>query len=140
LAFTTALTTAWTAPTRETPQDAEAAGATASASATAASIVGLKLRSIVPMLALLLSGCGGGARPAATGAPRIEQAVKSTLERTLMTSEPRAEKGSRASTHVRSVRCRRSSGGSFSCQVTFGDGSSRLVTARKRSDGEVVLG
>jgi hypothetical protein len=92
------------------------------------------------MLALLLAGCGGGSRPAATRAPQIERAVKSTLERNLMTSQPRTEEGSRSSTHVRRVRCARSSGNRFSCQVTFGDGSSRKVTARERSDGEVVLG
>jgi len=92
------------------------------------------------MLALLLAGCGGGSRPAATRVPRVEQAVKSTLERNLMTSQPRTEQGSRSSTHVRSVRCEKSGGGAFSCQVTFGDGSSRQVTARERKDGDVVLG
>ena len=66
--------------------------------------------------------------------------MKSTLERSLMTSQPRTEQGSRSATHVRRVRCTKASGSRFSCQVTFGDGSSRLVTARKRSDGEVVLG
>jgi len=92
------------------------------------------------MLALLLAGCGGGSRPAATRVPRVEQAVKTTLERNLMTSQPRTEQGSRSSTHVRSVRCEKSSRGRFSCQVTFGDGSSRRLTARERSDGDVVLG
>jgi hypothetical protein len=92
------------------------------------------------MLALLLAGCGGASQPAATRVPRVERAVKSTLERNLMTSQPRTEEGSRSSTHVRSVRCEKSSAGRFSCLVTFGDGSSRQVTARERPDGDVVLG
>ena len=92
------------------------------------------------MLALLLAGCGGASKPAATRVPRVERAVKSTLERNLMTSLPRTEEGSRSSTHVRSVRCEKASGGRFRCQVIFGDGSSRRVTARERSDGGVVLG
>ena len=96
--------------------------------------------SIVPMLALVLAGCGGSSRPAATRVPRVEQAVKSTLERSLMTSQPRTEQGSRPATHVRRVRCTKTSGSRFSCQVTFEDGSSRRVTARERSDGDVVLG
>jgi hypothetical protein len=66
--------------------------------------------------------------------------VKSTLERSLMTSQPRTEEGSRAATHVRRVRCTETSRSRFSCQVTFKDGSSRRVTARERSDGDVVLG
>jgi hypothetical protein len=66
--------------------------------------------------------------------------VKSTLERNLMTSQPRTEQGSRAATHVRRVRCARASGNRFSCEVTFKDGSTRRVTARERSDGDVVLG
>jgi hypothetical protein len=66
--------------------------------------------------------------------------MKSTLERSLMTSQPRTEQGSRSSTHVRRVRCSKTSGNRFSCEVTFGDGSSRKVVARERSDGDVVLG
>ena len=92
------------------------------------------------MLALLLAGCGGASKPAATRVPRIEQAVKSTLERNRMTSQPRTEQGSRPATHVRGVRCAKTSGNRFSCQVTFEDGSSRQVTARERADGDVVLG
>lgn len=65
--------------------------------------------------------------------------MKSTLERSLMTSQPRTEQGSRSPTHVRRVRCTKTTGSRFSCQVTFGDGSSRQVTARERSDGDVVL-
>ena len=139
-AFLTAWTTAWTAPTRETPHDAEAAGAVINRSAEAASIARLRVRSIVPMLALLLAGCGGGSRPSATQVPQIERTVKSVLEQRLMTSQPRTEQGSRSSTHVRRVRCAKVSGKEFSCEVTLGDGSTRQVTARKRSDGEVVLG
>lgn len=92
------------------------------------------------MLALALAGCGGGTRPAATRVPRIEQAVKSQLERRLMTSQPRTEQGSRSSTHVRRIRCAKAKGAEFSCEVTFGDGSMRRVNARERSDGGVVLG
>ena len=88
------------------------------------------------MLALVLAGCGGSSRPPT----RVEEAVKSTVERSLMTSQPRTEEGSRPATHVRSVRCAQATGNRFSCQVTFKDGSSRQVTARERSDGDVVLG
>jgi hypothetical protein len=57
-----------------------------------------------------------------------------------MTSQPRTEQGSLPATHVRRVRCTKTSGSRFSCQVTFADGSSRRVTARQRADGDVVLG
>jgi hypothetical protein len=141
LAFVTALTTAWTAATRETPQDAEAPGAAKSTSTEAASIVRMRLRSILAIVALLLlAGCGGTSRPAGKRIPRVEQAVKSTLERDLMTSQPRTEQGSRWSTHVRRIRCARTGGNEFSCEVTFGDGSHRRVTARERADGDVVVG
>jgi hypothetical protein len=137
----TALTTAWTAATRDTPQDAEAPDAAKSTSTEAASIVRMRLRSILPIVALLLlAGCGGSSRPAATRIPRIEQAVKSTLERGLMTSQPRTEQGSRWSTHVRRIRCAKTGGNAYSCEVTFGDGSQRRVTAHERSDGNVVVG
>jgi len=137
----TALTTAWTAATRETPQDAEAPGAAKSTSTEAASIGRMRLRSMLPIVALLLvAGCGGTARPAAKRIPRIEQAVKSTLERNLMTSQPRTEQGSRWSTHVRRIRCVKADGNEYRCEVTFGDGSHRRVTARERSDGNVVVG
>jgi hypothetical protein len=92
------------------------------------------------MLALVLAGCGGSSRPAVTRVPRIEQAVRSQLERSLMTSQPRTEQGSRAATHVRRIRCARSSGNAFSCEVTFADGSLRKVTAHERAGGEVVVG
>jgi hypothetical protein len=96
--------------------------------------------SIVPMLALVVAGCGGSSRPAATRVPRVEQAVKSTLERSLMTSQPRTEQGSRPATHVRRVRCTKTSGSRFSCQVIFEDGTSRRLRVHERSDGDVVLG
>jgi hypothetical protein len=92
------------------------------------------------MLALVLAGCGGASRPEATRIPRIEHAVKSELERSLMTSQPRTEQGSRAATHVRHIRCVKASGNEFSCEVTFGNGSRRRVIARERSDGNVVVG
>jgi hypothetical protein len=98
------------------------------------------MRLILPMLALLLAGCGGASRPAATRVPRIERAVKSNLERTMMTSQPRTEQGSRSSTHVRRVRCAKAGGNEFSCAVTLGDGSHRTVTAHERSNGDVVVG
>jgi hypothetical protein len=94
----------------------------------------------VPVLALLLTGCGGGSRPSATRVPQVERAVKSALEQRLMTSQPRTEQGSRSSTHVRHVRCAEVNGNEFTCEVTFGDGSTRQVRARERSDGGVVLG
>lgn len=72
--------------------------------------------------------------------PRVEAAVKSTLERGLMTSQPRTEQGSRPATHVRRIRCRKASANEFSCEVTFDDGSRRQVTAHQRSDGDVVVG
>jgi hypothetical protein len=135
----TAVTTARTAPTRDTPHDAGAGGPPISRR-NAASIAGIKLRSIVPVLALLLTGCGGGSRPSATGVPRVERAVKSVLEQRLMTSQPRTEQGSRSSTHIRRVRCTKVNGNEFNCEVTLGDGSTRQVRARERSDGGVVLG
>jgi hypothetical protein len=100
----------------------------------------MRLRSILPIVALLLlAGCGGSSRLAATRIPRIEQAVKSELERGLMTSQPRTERGSRWSTHVRRIRCAKTGANEFSCQVTFGDGSHRRVAAREHSDGSVVV-
>ena len=97
----------------------------------------MRLRSILPIVALLLlAGCGGSAQRI----PRVEQAVKSTLERNLMTSQPRTEQGSRWSTHVRRIRCIKAGGNAYRCEVTFGDGSHRRVTAHERSDGNVVLG
>lgn len=78
--------------------------------------------------------------PASTPVSRIEQSVKSGLERNLMTSQPRTEKGSAWSTHVRRVRCVMSSGHEFRCDVTFMNGSRRQVTARVRPDGVVAVG
>jgi hypothetical protein len=92
------------------------------------------------MLALLLAGCGDGSRPAATRAPRVEQAVKSVLERRLMTSQPRTPQGSSWSTHVRRIRCAKAGANEFRCNVTFGDGSRRRVTAHARSNGDLVVG
>jgi hypothetical protein len=66
--------------------------------------------------------------------------VKSELERSLMTSQPRTEQGSRSATHVRRIRCAKTSGVEFSCEVTLGNGSRRRVTAHERSDGDVVVG
>jgi hypothetical protein len=80
-----------------------------------------------------------GARTA-SAPPRIEQDVKSVLERQLMTSQPRTEHGSSWSTHVRRVRCAARGGNEFSCRVTFMNGSHRQVTARERSDGVVAVG
>jgi hypothetical protein len=101
----------------------------------------MRLRSILPIVALLLlAGCGGTSRPAATRIPRVERAVKSTLERNLMTSQPRTEQGSRWSTHVRRIHCAKTGGNEYRCEVTFGDGSHRRVTAHELSDGNVVVG
>ena len=66
--------------------------------------------------------------------------MKSELERSLMTSQPRTEQGSRAATHVRHIRCAKAAANEFRCEVTFGDGSRRQVTAHERSDGDVVVG
>lgn len=95
---------------------------------------------MLPIVALLLAGCGGGSHPAAERIPRVERAVKSSLERGLMTSQPRTEQGSRSSTHVRRIRCTKASANEFSCDVIFGDGSRRHVSAHQRSDGDVVVG
>ena len=95
---------------------------------------------MLPIVALLLAGCGGGSQPTAKRIPRVERAVKSKLELRLMTSQPRTEQGSRPATHVRRIRCAKTSASRFSCEVTFGNGSHRRVTAHERSDGDVVVG
>lgn len=100
----------------------------------------MRRRWFLPLVLIFLAGCGGGSRPAATSVSRVEQAVKRTLERELMTSQPRTERGTSWATHVRRVRCVTGSGNEFSCEVTFMNGSRRQVTARERSDGVVAVG
>lgn len=97
------------------------------------------LRWILVGVPLLLAACGGGSRPAPAGNLSIEQSVKSTLERGLMTSQPRGVGGSSWSTHVRRVRCATRSAHEFSCEVTFMDGSRRHVIARERTNGLVAI-
>lgn len=99
-----------------------------------------KLRWMPPVLAVLLAGCGGGSRLAPTTASRIDQAVKSTLERTMMTAQPRTEHGTSWSTHVRRVRCAAKGRQEFTCEVTFMNGSHRRVTAREGANGVVSVG
>lgn len=98
-----------------------------------------RLRWILPVLAVLLAGCGGGTRSASTAASPIDRAVKSTLERTMMTAQPRTEGGSSWSTHVRRVRCAQKSRHEFTCEVTFMNGSNRRITAHERSNSVVSI-
>ena len=95
---------------------------------------------MLPVLAVLLAGCGGGTRSAPTAASQVEQAVKSTLERTMMTAQPRTERGSNWSTHVRRVRCAVKGRHEFTCEVTFMNGSHRRVTAREGANSVVSVG
>lgn len=99
----------------------------------------MRRRWLLAVVVLLLAGCGGGSG-SATRTSSVEQAVKRELERGMMTSQPRTEQGSRPVTHVRRIHCSTTSGTAFTCSVTLGNGAHRQVTARERSDGEVVVG
>jgi hypothetical protein len=98
-----------------------------------------RLRWTLPVLAALLAGCGGS-RSASPAASPIDQSVKSTLERTMMTAQPRTEHGSSWSTHVRRVRCAAKSPDEFTCEVTFMNGTRRRVTALEHANGVVSIG
>jgi hypothetical protein len=92
------------------------------------------------VLLLLLAGCGGGSPRASSRTLRVEQFVRGTLERRLMTSQPRTQQGSSWSTHVRRVQCTPRSRHAFTCEVTLMDGSHQRLRARERLDGVVALG
>ena len=100
----------------------------------------MRRRWLLAVVVLLPAGCGGGSGSPATRTSSVEQAVKRQLERGLMTSQPRTDQGSSPVTHVRQIHCSTTSGRAFSCEVTLGNGAHRRVTARERSDGEVVVG
>lgn len=93
----------------------------------------------LPLVALIVAGCGSASPPATARLTRIEQSVKSTLERGMMTAQPRTQRGSSWATHVRRIRCTRRSRGEFNCEVTLGNGTHRRVTAHEQADGNLVV-
>jgi hypothetical protein len=94
----------------------------------------------LPVVAILLAACGGGSRSASTATSGIEQSVKSVLERTMMTAQPRTQGGTSWATHVRRVRCAVKSRHEFACEVTFMNGTHRRITAREHPNGVVSVG